>query len=102
MLLWAPVSPWRYTASKTRRSRRSTNGPSCWYGPTAMWHVTGTPGDRAVFVGEAMGIWIWAVAWPERAGMMLYDELVLTDLRDAGAEVELVPCGALSPRLLEP
>jgi hypothetical protein len=30
----------------------------------------------------------------------MYDELVLTDLRDAGAEVELVPCGALSPRLL--
>jgi hypothetical protein len=26
----------------------------------------------------------------------------LTDLRDAGAEVDLVPCGALSPRLLEP
>ena len=25
----------------------------------------------------------------------MYDELVLTDLRDAGAEVELVPCGAL-------
>ena len=69
-------------------------------GPTAMWHVTGTPGDRAVFVGEAMGIWIWAVAWPERAGMMLYDELVLTDLRDAGAELELLPCGALSPRIL--
>jgi hypothetical protein len=32
----------------------------------------------------------------------MYDELVLTDLRDAGAEVDLVPCGALSPRLLEP
>jgi hypothetical protein len=32
----------------------------------------------------------------------MYDELVLTDLRDAGAEMELVPCGALSPRLLTP
>jgi hypothetical protein len=32
----------------------------------------------------------------------MYDELVLTDLRDAGAEIDLVPCGALSPRLLEP
>lgn len=32
----------------------------------------------------------------------MYDELVLTDLRDAGAEVKLVPCGALSPRLLKP
>jgi hypothetical protein len=32
----------------------------------------------------------------------MYDELVLTDLRDAGAELDLVPCGALSPRLLRP
>lgn len=30
----------------------------------------------------------------------MYDELVLTDLRDAGGEVDLVPCGALTPRLL--
>jgi hypothetical protein len=68
--------------------------------PTPMWHVTGTPDDRAVFVGEALGLWIWAVAWPERSGMLMYDELVLTDLRDAGAELELLPCGALSPRIL--
>lgn len=27
----------------------------------------------------------------------MYDELVLTDLRDAGGEVDLVPCGALTP-----
>jgi hypothetical protein len=32
----------------------------------------------------------------------MYDELVLTDLRDAGAEIELLPCGAISPRLLRP
>jgi hypothetical protein len=32
----------------------------------------------------------------------MYDELVLTDLRDAGAELDLVPFGALSPRLLRP
>jgi hypothetical protein len=68
--------------------------------PTPMWHVPGAPDDRAVFVGEAMGLWIWAVAWPERSGMLMYDELVLTDLRDAGAELELLPCGALSPRIL--
>jgi len=68
--------------------------------PTALWLVTGTPADRAVFVGEAMGMWIWAVAWPEQAGMLLYDDVVLTDLRDAGAELELLPYGALSPRIL--
>lgn len=49
---------------------------------------------------EARGLWLWAIVWPEQSGLLMYDELVLTDLRDAGAEVELLPCGALSPRLL--
>ncbi|MEW2624792.1 DUF6758 family protein [Streptomyces sp. NPDC048106] len=70
--------------------------------PTPLWHVYRTPDDRAVFAGEALGMWLWAVVWPEPAGLLLYDELVLTDLRDAGAELDLVPCGALSPRLLRP
>ncbi|QHC31233.1 MULTISPECIES: DUF6758 family protein [unclassified Streptomyces] len=70
--------------------------------PTPLWHVYRTPDDRAVFAGEALGMWLWAVVWPEQAGLLLYDELVLTDLRDAGAELDLVPCGALSPRLLRP
>jgi hypothetical protein len=68
--------------------------------PTPLWHLKGAPDDRAVFAGEAMGLWLWAVAWPERCGLLLYDELVLTDLRDAGSELALVPCGALSPRIL--
>jgi hypothetical protein len=68
--------------------------------PTPLWHVAGTPTDRAVFAGEARGLWLWAIVWPEQSGLLMYDELVLTDLRDAGAEVELLPCGALSPRLL--
>ena len=46
------------------------------------------PADRAGFVGEARGLWLWAVVWPERSGLLMYDELVLTDLRDAGAELE--------------
>ena len=66
--------------------------------PTPLWHVAGAPDDRAVFAGEARGLWLWAVVWPEQSGLLMYDELVLTDLRDAGAEVDLVPCGALSPR----
>jgi hypothetical protein len=70
--------------------------------PTPLWHVSGGPVDRAVFAGEALGMWLWAVVWPERSGLLMYEELVLTDLRDAGAEVDLVPCGALSPRLIEP
>jgi len=68
--------------------------------PTPLWHVEGAPADRAVFAGEAFGLWLWAVVWPEQSGLMMYEELILTDLREAGAEVELVPCGALSPRLL--
>ncbi|MET8284109.1 MULTISPECIES: DUF6758 family protein [Streptomyces] len=70
--------------------------------PTPLWHVAGAPDDRAVFAGEALGLWLWAVVWPEQSGLLMYDELVLTDLRDAGAEVDLLPCGALSPRILEP
>ncbi|NYV76349.1 DUF6758 family protein [Streptomyces sp. UH6] len=70
--------------------------------PTPLWLVDGAPEDRAVFAGEALGMWLWAVVWPEASGLVMYDEMILTDLREAGAEIELVPCGALSPRLLEP
>lgn len=68
--------------------------------PTPMFHVPEAPDDRAVYVGEARGLWLWAIAWPEQSALMMYDELVITDLRDAGAELSLLPCGALSPRLL--
>ncbi|GAB2911450.1 DUF6758 family protein [Streptomyces sp. NPDC059173] len=68
--------------------------------PTPLWHVRNAPEDRAVFAGEARGLWLWAILWPEQSGLLMYDELVLTDLRDAGGEVDLVPCGALTPRLL--
>lgn len=68
--------------------------------PTPLGHVSGAPEDRAVFAGEARGLWLWVIVWPEQAGVLLYDEFVLTDLRDAGAEVDLLPCGALSPRVL--
>lgn len=68
--------------------------------PTPLWHVEAAADDRAVFAGEARGLWLWAIVWPEKSGMLMYDELVLTDLREAGAEIDLLPCGALSPRLL--
>jgi hypothetical protein len=69
--------------------------------PTPLWCVTDAPGDRAVYAGEALGLWLWAVLRPGRAGHVLYDDVVLTDLRDAGAELDLIPCGALSPQLLD-
>lgn len=65
--------------------------------PTAMWALQGAS-DRATYVGEALGFWLWAVLWPESAGFLLIDEFVLTDLRDAGHELD-IPFGALSPRL---
>jgi hypothetical protein len=68
--------------------------------PTPLWLLRGAPPDRAVFAGEARGLWVWAIVWPEQSGLLMYDELVLTDLRDAGAEVDLLPIGALSPRLI--
>ena len=68
--------------------------------PTAMWTLVPGPGveEPAVYVGEAMGCWMWAVLWPGTAGFLLIDDFVLTDLRDAGHELD-IPCGALSPRL---
>jgi hypothetical protein len=68
--------------------------------PTAMWCVSG-PADRAVFVGEALGMWLWAVLWPESAGCLLYEELMLIDLREAGQELSMLPFGALTPRLVD-
>lgn len=65
--------------------------------PTALWALEG-PGDRAVYVGEALGCWLWAVLWPESAGFLLIDDFVLTDVREAAAGLD-VPFGALSPRL---
>jgi hypothetical protein len=65
--------------------------------PTAMWSVP-VQGDRAVFVGEAKGLWLWAVVWPASAGVLMYDEVSLTDLRDWPADLDL-EFGSLSPRL---
>lgn len=56
--------------------------------PTPLWHVKGAPADRAVFAGEARGLWLWAIVWPEQSGLLMYDELVLADLREAGDEME--------------
>ncbi len=68
--------------------------------PTALWTVPDTPDDRTVFAGEASGLWLWAVAWPQNAAHLLYEDLVLADVRHTGNELDLLPCGALSPRLL--
>lgn len=65
--------------------------------PTALWSLP-APGDCAVFVGEAKGQWLWAIVWPAAAGVLMYDEVSLADLRDGFIEAE-VAFGSLSPRL---
>ncbi len=64
-----------------------------------LWHVQ-VP-ERAAFVGEAMGHWLWAVLWPDTAGTLLVEPLSLRDLRDPGQELD-VPFGAPCPRLPGP
>jgi hypothetical protein len=66
--------------------------------PTALWRSPSAD-DRAAFVGEAMGVWLWAVLWPPAAELVLVEHVVLHDLRAvAHASVDL-PVGAPSPRL---
>ncbi|PRY15140.1 hypothetical protein CLV37_10566 [Kineococcus rhizosphaerae] len=64
---------------------------------TPLWSVP-ADGDRAVLVGEAGAVWLWALLWPATAGVTLLDDLHLVDLRDPAHELD-VPCGAPSPRL---
>jgi hypothetical protein len=65
--------------------------------PCALWEVAGAA-DRSAFVGEAAGCWLWAVVWPETAGLVVHDHLEMLDLRDPGHSLDL-PFGAPSPRL---
>jgi uncharacterized protein DUF6758 len=49
--------------------------------PTPLWSVP-SPDDRCVYVGEAKGLWLFAVVWPAEAGYVLADHLVLHDLHE--------------------
>jgi hypothetical protein len=62
--------------------------------PVAMWAV-GTD-TAAAYAGEALANWIWAVLWPESAGVLMLEELTLHDLRETALDL---PYGALCPRL---
>ncbi|MBC6463364.1 DUF6758 family protein [Actinomadura sp. HBU206391] len=65
--------------------------------PVPLWAVDAAP-DRAVYVGEAMGNWLWGVLWPAEAGVLMVEDLALIDLREPGMELDL-PYGAFSPHL---
>ncbi|GAA2889822.1 hypothetical protein GCM10010517_53970 [Streptosporangium fragile] len=67
--------------------------------PVALWNVRKAAPDRAVYAGEALGNWLWAVVWPGEAGYMItLSELSLRDLRDHDQALDL-PFGAFCPRL---
>src|SRR5512135_1585717 len=64
--------------------------------PTALWSVA-APEDRVAFVGEAKGLWLWAVLWPPTASLVLLEHVTLYDLHDPSPR-DLV-FGAPSPYL---
>jgi hypothetical protein len=47
--------------------------------PTPLWSVH-SPEDRSAYVGEARGMWLYAIAWPASAGYLLAEDVVLHDL----------------------
>ncbi len=64
--------------------------------PTPLWSLP-LGEDRCAFVGEAMGLWLWAVLWPAHAGYVFLEHVELLDLRE-DPPGELV-FGAPSPYL---
>ncbi len=66
--------------------------------PTALWRCPSAP-DRIAFVGEALGVWLYAVLWPPAAELVLLEHVVLHDLRADAHEAVDLPVGAPSPRL---
>jgi hypothetical protein len=64
--------------------------------PTPLWSVK-SPTDRSVYVGEARGMWLYAITWPASAGYLLAEDVVLCDLSE-WLPPELV-YGAPSPYL---
>jgi len=66
--------------------------------PTPLWRCASAE-DRVGFVGEALGLWLYAVLWPPAAELVLLEHVVLHDLRhEAHAGLDL-PLGAPSTRL---
>lgn len=66
--------------------------------PTPLWRSDSAE-DRVAFVGEAAGVWLWAVLWPPAAELVLLEHVELHDLREAVYAAIEVPVGAPSPRL---
>ena len=65
--------------------------------PVRLWPVASRP-DRSAFVGEAEGVLLWLVFWPDGADLLLAEQLVLIDLRRS--ELPEIDYGMQTPRLL--
>jgi hypothetical protein len=63
--------------------------------PTALWAVP--EAEAWTVVGEAKGLWLWVLAWPDTAALVMLEHLVLHDVR-RGLPGELV-VGAACPHL---
>lgn len=68
--------------------------------PTPLWSLPSSD-DRAIYVGEAAGVWLWLIAWPELAWSVMHDDMRLIDIRTADRLADL-PVGAAMPRLRHP
>ncbi|MCW2600518.1 MAG: putative phosphotransacetylase [Frankiales bacterium] len=66
--------------------------------PTPLWRCESAE-DRVAFVGEALGVWLWAVLWPPAAELVLLEHVELHDLRHQTQVAIDLPIGAASPRL---
>ncbi len=66
--------------------------------PTPLWRCDSAD-DRVAFVGEALGVWLWAVLWPPAAELVLLEQVELHDLRHESHALLDLPVGARSPRL---
>lgn len=64
--------------------------------PAPLWAIDAPP-DRSAYVGEARGMWLYAIAWPASAGYLLAEDVALHDLTER-VPPELV-YGAPSPYL---
>jgi hypothetical protein len=69
--------------------------------PSSLWSLP-VP-DRAAYVGEAGGRWLWAIAWPVDEWMVVHDDLRLVDVRapEHRALLAELPVAPLPPHLAE-
>jgi hypothetical protein len=67
--------------------------------PVPLWSVDAEI-DRAVYAGEAAGRWLWVIVHPAEASAIMVQPLTIVDARSLGAELQVLPLGEVSPRLV--